>query len=55
MLSFVIINMLACLITNIPEVIIGNILFREIKILDTRHQKKYMCSASEQNYDLKDI
>ena len=40
MLSFVIINMLACLITNIPEVIIGNILLREINILDTRNQKE---------------
>ena len=55
MLSFVVINMLACLITNIPEVITGNILFREINILDTRNEKNYICSASEQNYDLKDI
>ena len=40
MLSFVIINMLACLITNIPEVITGNILLREINILYTRNQKE---------------
>ena len=39
MLSFVVINILACLITNIPDVITGNILFREINILDTRNQK----------------
>ena len=47
--------MLSCLITNIPEVITGSILFREINILDTRNKKNYICSASEQNYDLKDI